>query len=92
MPNEYFDNGLEDDWIVEQVQDENARQIAKWGYQTRTAFEWLTYTTEELGELAQAISEYEYREGSADDVIREAIHTATLALKIAAMYEDQEQP
>ena len=85
---EYIDYGLEDpDWILREVGAESLRQKAKWGIQTHTAFEWLTYTTEELGELAKAISEYEYRNGTAEDVVKEAIQTATLALKIAEMFD-----
>lgn len=68
------------------IQDENLNQISKWGVQSHTPFEWLTYTTEELGELANAISEYEYRDGYRKDIIKEAIQTATLCLKIAEMY------
>ena len=75
------------DWILDKIMEENAKQIEKWGVQTHSAFEWLTYTTEELGELAKAISEYEYREGLKDKVVAEAIQVATLALKIAEMYE-----
>lgn len=72
---------------MEKIQSESQRQFEKWGIQTRTAFEWLTYTTEELGELAEAIAEHEYRDGKATEVVKEAIQTATLALKIAAMFD-----
>ncbi len=64
---------------------ENARQIQKWGIQDRSSFEWMLFLTEEFGELAQAIAEYEYRAGDPDDVYDEAIQVATLALKIAEM-------
>lgn len=64
---------------------ENQHQLDKWGRQTHSIYEWLTYTTEELGELAKAICEYECRNGGVDDVIYEAIQTATLSLKIAEM-------
>lgn len=85
---EYTDKCLKfDSWILEKIKEESNKQINKWGIQTRTAFEWVTYITEELGELAQAISEYEYRNGKKDAVIKEAIQVATLALKIAEMYE-----
>jgi len=68
------------------VVDEGKKQIEKWGVQTHTPAEWLMYTTEELGELANAISEAEYRGGSDSKVYAEAIQVATLALKIAEMY------
>lgn len=70
---------------------ENDRQLNKWGVQTHTPFEWLTYTTEELGELANAISEHYYRGGLSSNVVKEAIQTATLALKIAEMYMELEK-
>lgn len=68
------------------ILEENRSQLQKWGVQTHTPAEWMLYTTEELGELARAISEYEYRQGDKENVINEAIQVATLALKIAEMY------
>lgn len=69
---------------------ENVRQLEKWGVQVHTPFEWLTYATEEFGELAKAISEHYYRDGKVEEVIKEAVQTATLVLKIAEMYKDVE--
>ena len=74
------------DRLIAKVKDEHVRQIGKWGVQDRSPFEWLTYTTEELGELANAISEHHYRNGNSEQVIKEAIQVATLSLKIAEMY------
>ncbi len=89
---QYTDKVLKDDnWIINKIQMENINQQQKWGIQTRSAFEWLTYTTEELGELALAISEYEYQIGTKEAVVREAIQVATLALKIAEMLEKEEE-
>ena len=85
---QYTDQLLKNNaWIIKKVADENIAQVKKWGIQTHSAFEWLTYTTEELGSLAKAISEYEYRNSSKEKVISEAIQVATLALKIAEMFE-----
>ena len=85
---QYIDHGLENEkWIVKKIQDESIKQILKWGIQIHTAFEWVAYTTEELGELAKAISEYEYRKGTKEQIVKEAVQTATLALKIAEMFE-----
>ena len=68
---------------------ENQRQLDKWGVQTRSPFEWLAYITEELGELSNAISEnYYQRCGTRGDIVKEAIQTATLLLKIAEMFQD----
>jgi NTP pyrophosphatase (non-canonical NTP hydrolase) len=84
------DKGLTTQRMFFLVQQENLRQIEKWGVQTHSPFEWLAYTTEELGELSQAISEHYYlRCGSRQDIVKEAIQTATLALKIAEMYSEE---
>ena len=72
--------------LFEMVKEESLRQIRKWGIQDRESFEWLAYTTEELGELSCAISEYQYRGGLQSEIVKEAIHVATLALKIAEMF------
>lgn len=78
------------DWIIEQIEKENVNQITKWGVQERSAFEWLAYTIEELGSLAKAISEYEYRGGLRESVVSEAFQVATLAIKIGEMYKKEE--
>lgn len=74
------------DYLFDLVMQESDRQIHKWNVQTHTAFEWCTYLTEEVGELAEAISEKEYRAGLKSNVVKESIQVATLALKIAEFY------
>lgn len=68
------------------VMAEHERQIKKWGIQEHDAFQWLGFATEELGEIAKAISENYYRNGKASDVVKESIQCATLCLKIAEMF------
>jgi hypothetical protein len=86
---QYIDLRLLDNrWIIHKIRHEHANQIAKWGVQTHSAFEWLTYTAEELGSLAKAIGEHEYRGGPKERIVSEAIQVATLALKIAEMFEN----
>lgn len=65
--------------------DEDLNQREKWGIQVRTPFEWLAYLVEEVGELAEAISEAHYRGGAIEKIALEAIQASTLALKIAKM-------
>lgn len=72
--------------LMSMVEKEHNYQIQKWGVQSRTPFEWMTYITEEVGELANAVSENVYRNGNNNDVVKEAIQTATLCLKVAEMY------
>jgi len=50
----------------------------------------MTYTIEELGSLAKAINEYEYRGGLRESVVSEAFQVATLSIKIAEMYKKEE--
>lgn len=84
---QYTDKMLIDHkWIFDVLMGENQNQLQKWGIQTHSAFEWIAFTTEELGSLSKAVSEYEYRRGPILDVVNEAIQVATLALKIAEMY------
>lgn len=74
--------------LMECIKEEHGRQIRKWGTQNVTTFEWLAYLTEEVGELSEAISEYEYRKGLPGHIMTEAIQVATLALKIAEIFEE----
>jgi len=71
------------DTLIKLIKDENEYQLNKWGIQEKSGFEWMTYLTEEVGELAEAISEFEYRNGNNLDILKEAIQASTLALKIA---------
>jgi NTP pyrophosphatase (non-canonical NTP hydrolase) len=74
--------------IHEKIREENIRQLKLWGVQEHEPFEWLAYVTEELGELSEAISEWTYRDGQVEDVVKEAIQVSTLSLKIAEMFEN----
>lgn len=81
---------LFDGRIPQMIQEEGKRQVKKWGAQRRSPFEWMSYLTEEVGELSRAIQEYEYWEAPhpspVGPVVNEAIQVATLAAKIAEMY------
>ena len=75
--------------IAPLIFQENHRQLEKWGVQDHDAFQWLTFTMEELGELAEAISDWYFRDGTSEAVVEEAIQTATLSLKIAEMFKEE---
>ena len=64
------------------VEAELTHQYRKWGLQNRTLFEWICYLTEEVGELAEAIAENHYREGTIEHIREEAVQVAALAIKI----------
>lgn len=86
-PTVITDNRLQSiDKLMELVDLENKFQLTKWGIQSRTPFEWMTYLSEETGEVSKAICESEYDNGDPQAVVAECIQVATLALKIAEMY------
>ena len=69
--------------LFDSVIDENDSQLGKWGIQTKTLPEWIMFLIEEVGEIADAIGEFLYRNGEPVKIYSEAIQSATLALKIA---------
>lgn len=87
----YYDDQLKHaKTLFKSIVEENQRQLSIWGVQRHTLPEWLMFLTEEVGELAKAISEFMYRDEKAGNVYDEAIQVATLALKIAEMIKTQE--
>lgn len=68
------------------IYHENTNQLNKWGIQDHEPSEWLMFLTEEQGELANAVAEWQYRNGNEENVINEAIQVVTLGLKIAEMF------
>jgi rubrerythrin len=86
MPDEWEDQQFNDlDKLSADLLDEHLAQIKKWGVQVHTPAEWMMFLTEEMGELAKAISEAQFREGPRKAIYSEAIQVATLAMKIAEM-------
>ena len=78
---------LKDTSLFPMVKAENRRQVEKWGIQDRNPMEWMCYLTEEAGELAAAIADVVYRDRHKECSVAEAIQVATLALKIAEMFQ-----
>lgn len=72
--------------LIPCIRIESDQQIEKWGIQDQHPFEWMTIITEEVGEMAKAMLEHEWGNGSPREVTMEAIQVATLCLKIAEMY------
>lgn len=86
----YRDNELELlNFMIQHIKEEHKKQIKKWGIQTHSIFEWNNYLTEELGELSEALADYEYERGGAINAYMEAIQVATLSLKIAEMMQQE---
>lgn len=89
MKKTYEDLGLvNSEFLVNEIKKENKRQLSKFGFENVSAFQWMSYLTEEIGELAQAINDYKSKKDTnAKKIVTEAIQSATLALKIAEMFE-----
>ncbi len=77
-------------YLTKAIIEENRKQIDKWGIQKHTLFVWQTALTEEVGELAEAILKNHFDKESLSNIFKEAIQTATLALKIAEMTGQKE--
>lgn len=75
--------GASFDEIKQMVQEENRKQLDKWGIQQHTLTTWHTILSEEVGSLAKAVLCHEFGNGEKKDIVKEAIQVATLALKIA---------
>ena len=71
--------------LFSHIIEEHEKQLDKWGVQEATLAEWMLWTQEEFGELAQAIGDASYRGYPWKQAYKEAIQTATLILKIAEM-------
>lgn len=63
------------------VADERARQNAKWGEQTHHDFVWLAILMEEVGELAQAITQTEHGGPHAGTAKAELVQVAAVAVQ-----------
>lgn len=75
--------------LIKLVKLENEKQIEKWGIQDHDPPTWMLILNEEVGELNKAVLKQWVNAGDyrkfRDQVIKEAIQVATLALKIAEM-------
>jgi NTP pyrophosphatase (non-canonical NTP hydrolase) len=68
------------------IAEERDRQNAKWGVQNYTPEWWLAILMEEVGELAQAILETHFDNGTdlggIDNIRTEAVHSAAVAMAL----------
>jgi hypothetical protein len=79
MPFWFEDKGLCED-ALDMIAEEDVSQIEKWGNQKHHIHKWMIILGEEYGELCLAVLGCQLK-----DIIREATHVATVALKIAWM-------
>jgi hypothetical protein len=76
---------------LEAVDVEIRRVLDRFGYQSLTLFDWASILGEEYGEVCKAINDHEFGtsgEGGLQDVYREAIQVAAVAVHIAAVIRE----
>lgn len=64
------------------VYRERARQDAKWGEQNHDPLVYLVILMEEVGELSQAALHLRFGGSAADEIRKEAVQTAAVALAL----------
>lgn len=71
--------------VLQDVATERSRQLAKWGEQEHDHGTWLMILTEEVGEVAQAMQKEKGwgKPTDSDDLYKELIHVAAVAVSIA---------
>ena len=78
-----------DGWAAEltEISHELNRVLSRWGKQSLTLFDWVSVLGEEYGELCRAVNVYEFETGatgSLDNLYKEAVQVAAVAVHIAA--------
>lgn len=71
------------------IDQENRNQLQEWGVQSHTLSKWLLITTEEYGEIAKAILEFEHGDGDKQKIIDECVQTITLLSKMVEMLDNE---
>ncbi|WP_110513772.1 MazG-like family protein [Herpetosiphon llansteffanensis] len=66
--------------ILAAIAAERQSQDSKWGEQNHHLIEWLSILMEEVGEVAQAINEYHWRDASMANIRKELIQVAAVAV------------
>lgn len=67
--------------ILEEIRAERARQVEKWGERDHDPFTLCTILAEETGEVARAAHDARYADGTLDQLRKEAIQVAAVALQ-----------
>jgi NTP pyrophosphatase (non-canonical NTP hydrolase) len=75
------------------VEKERFRQNAIWGRQRHSYGDWLKILVEEVGEVAQAmqIGDVSYKNSDSDDLYKELIQVAAVAVAIAEQVEEERE-
>lgn len=71
--------------VMDDVWQERISQNIKWGKQRHPMGDWLKILIEEVGEVAQAmqVGDFSYKESDANDLYKELIQVAAVAIAIA---------
>lgn len=77
--------------VLLDVEHERFKQNEMWGLQHHDYPYWLTILAEEFGEVAQAMQKdsYSYKDSDADDLYKELIQVAAVAVAIAEQVREE---
>lgn len=84
---ELKDTGLDEE-ALGMVVVEDIRQIEKYGYSNHSLDDWHLILQSEMGDLSRSILRSKFQDAGLGPIARDAIHVATVALKIARMLRE----
>lgn len=73
--------------IIEEIKAERERQEIKWGRQNHDGPLYLTILTEEVGEVAHAILESRFGSDKPEEIRKELIQVAAVAIAMIEAYD-----
>lgn len=73
------------------VENELARQEAKWGVQMHPPAYWILILAEEFGEAAKEANELTFRTGNTENYRMELIQTAAVAVNALVTFDRQQR-
>lgn len=87
-----YDDQLKNNALIA-VEKERFIQNAKWGRQRHSHGDWLKILIEEVGEVAQAMQTGKGwgKDSDADDLYKELIQVAAVAIAIAEQVEEEKE-
>lgn len=86
-PTELFEGQIKSQAVLKEVLGERLRQEKKWGQQNHDGPFYLTILMEEVGEVDHAILESRAGSGNVEDIRKEIVQVAAVAVAMAEAYD-----
>lgn len=78
--------------VFTRIREERRRQDSLWGVQMHSVILWLPILTEEVGEVAEAINEWYHGGGPFEDIQKELVEVAAVAVAALERIERYQEP